>query len=275
MRGYAFAMAGNEPNHSEGLPEKRSVPRSVALLLLVLALGAGALAVYFAAEASEVASDIEVLMDGIDRSNLPREEAVAIAMLARNRSNPLEDDGHDHDHGASGRARDLTETEEKLFDAQWGDAVAAVDRFDTVEEAEALGYRQASGWSDGAGYHWVKWSIVDRPFDPAEPSMLLFEELKRSEELQLIAYSYWVSSEVEPEGFIGESDSWHRHRGVCFKNGWIKDENLLRSECDGDWVNGGDLWMLHAWVVPGLDNEYGQFHNVNPFLCERVCGLEN
>ena len=54
------------------------------------------------------------------------------------------------------------------------------------------------------------------------------------------------------------------------------DENRQPEECPGqDWFNGEDLWMLHAWVVPGVENEYGIFHNVNPLLCERACGLEN
>jgi hypothetical protein len=63
---------------------------------------------------------------------------------------------------------------------------------------------------------------------------------------------------------------------MCFDNGWLKNDNIPdRRSCAGDWINGSDLWMLHAWVVPGLDNEYGVFHNVNPLLCERACGLEN
>jgi hypothetical protein len=63
---------------------------------------------------------------------------------------------------------------------------------------------------------------------------------------------------------------------MCFENGYLKDDNLPDgSSCDGDWINGSDLWMLHAWVVPGLENDLGLFANVNPLLCERACGLEN
>ena len=105
--------------------------------------------------------------------------------------------------------------------------------------------------------------------------MLLYDELVRGEPMELIAYSYWVQSDGEPEGFVGEADGWHQHRGVCFINGYIKDEHIEREQCPGDWVNGEDLWMLHAWVVPGIENVYGEFHNVNPLLCERACGLED
>jgi hypothetical protein len=262
-----------------GTPDQapRGVPRYVALLLLALLIATGALAIFFATEAADAAADADILKDGVDRSRLSREEAVGIALLARARQSPVpEDETHSHDdHGGSAEKTELTEEQREALEEQWNAAVATVPSLDTIEEAEAAGYVLASGKSDGAGVHYVKWSIVDRPFDPATPSMLLFDELVRGEPMELIAYSYWVSSEEIPEGFVGEEDHWHRHLGVCFINGYIKDENVLRSQCPGDWVNGMDLWMLHAWVVPGLENEYGRFHTVNPFLCERACGLEN
>ena len=265
-----------QPTDSEEPRSPRTVPRYVALILFALVLVMGGLAIYSAAEAADAAQDAEILMDGVDRSRLPREEAVAIAVLARERSEPVPEDAkHDHGHDHGDHDHELTPAEEAQLEAQWQEAVDAVDRFDSLEKVEAAGYVLASGVSDGAGAHYVKWSAVDRPFDPAEPSMLLFEELVRGEEPELIAYSYWVTSDEEPVGFAGEQDTWHQHLGVCFINGWIKDENLQRDECVGDWVNGMDMWMLHAWVVPGLENEYGRFHTVNPLLCEHACGLEN
>ena len=254
----------------------RGVPRSVALLLAIIAIGAGLLAIHFAGEAADAAAQADILKDGVDRSRLPREEAVGIALLAASRSNPVppEDLEHDHDH-PNGSIDDLSPTERAEFDTQWDAAVASVPRYDTIAEAEAAGFVLASGHSDGAGVHYVKWSWVDRPFDPQKPSMLLYDELVRGEPMELIAYSYWVASDGEPEGFVGDADGWHQHRGVCFINGYIKDEHIEREQCPGDWVNGEDLWMLHAWVVPGIENVYGPFHTVNPLLCERACGLED
>jgi hypothetical protein len=215
-----------------------------------------------------------VLFDGVDRSRLPDDEALALATLAWSRPGSLAEDAfHDHD-GAE--PSELTPQESEALDSQFAIATAARTRLDTVAKAEALGYVQGSGVSDGSGAHWIKWTLVDRPFDIENPSMLLFDELKRGEPMELIAYSYWVASEHAPEGFAGETDQWHRHLGMCFDGGWLKDDNIPdRRSCAGDWVNGSDLWMLHAWVVPGLENTYGQFHNVNPLLCERACGLEN
>lgn len=252
------------------------IPRYIAGLLLVVAIGTGALAMFYAAEAADAAAAAEILKDGVDRSRLSRDEAVAIALLSQERSDPVPESEHDHDHHhGAGPVDPLSEAEQQELDAQWNAAVAAVPALDTVAEAEANGYILASGHSDGAGVHYVKWSLVGREFDPAEPSMLLFDELVRGEPMDLIAFSYWVHSDGDPEGFVGNEDGWHRHLGVCFINGYIKDENLLRDQCPGDWVNGSKLWMLHAWVVPGLENEYGRFHNVNPLLCEHACGLEN
>ncbi len=264
-------------DHSQTVAKTPGVPRYVALLLLALAIAAGSLAIFFASEAAQAAADADLLKDGVDRSRLSVEEAVGIAKLAQERSAPVpEGDDHDHDHDVdSAPARELTPEEQRVFDEQWAAATGSVHRYDTIAEVEAAGYVLASANSDGAGVHYVKWSIVDRPFEPSEPSMLLFDELVSGEEMGLIAYSYWVTSDGPPDGFVGDADSWHRHLGVCFVNGYIKGEGIPRERCPGDWVNGMDLWMLHAWVVPGVENEYGIFHNVNPLLCERACGLEN
>ena len=163
-----------------------------------------------------------------------------------------------------------------MFDEQWQAAVEAAAGLRTLEQIQAAGYVQSSGETDGAGEHWTNWELVDQPFDPTRPSQILLDELVQGEGLELIAFSYWVKSVGPPEGFAGELDAWHRHRGVCFRNGRIMDENRQPEECPGqDWFNGEDLWMVHAWVVPGVENVYGQFHNVNPLLCEHACGLED
>jgi hypothetical protein len=49
-------------------------------------------------------------------------------------------------------------------------------------------------------------------------------------------------------------------------NGWIDREQAPPS-CPGAWLAGGDLWMLHAWVVPGWENRWGDFASVHPGLC--------
>ncbi len=249
--------------------------RWAALALIATALVAGFTAVSFAADAKEAQAGAELLKDGVDRSGMPFEAAVALAKVARAQSAPIPaaDLQHDHDHGET--STELTPEEQALFDEQWQAAVEAAKHHATLDQLEEMGFVRSSGETDGAGEHWTNWDLVNLPFDPARPSQVLVDELVYGEGPELIAFSYWVTSDGPPEGFAGDLDHWHRHRGVCFMDGMILDENLQPDECAGDWLNGENLWMVHAWVVPGVENVYGRFHNVNPLLCEHACGLEN
>jgi hypothetical protein len=117
---------------------------------------------------------------------------------------------------------------------------------------------------------------VDQPFDPANPSQLLYEEVKFGQAVELVGLSYWNASEHQPEGFAGDADGWHQHFGTCFVNGYLVDEDVPdRDSCAGDWINGSGLWMVHAWVVPGMENDRGVFQAANRRICERICGAEN
>ena len=50
----------------------------------------------------------------------------------------------------------------------------------------------------------MKWSLIDKPFDPTAPSMLLFD-LRRDPPV-LVGFSYWVHSTDAPAGFAGDPD---------------------------------------------------------------------
>lgn len=214
---------------------------------------------------------------GPSYSNLPRDEAIAFVELSLSREGTLE--GVDHDgHGGHGlhdhatHSHELTPGEQARLDDQLARATAAVPLYDTVEKALAAGYVQVSNRAEGVGSHWTKWTWVDRPFDPEKPSQLLFDEVSAGKGPELVGFSYWVFSHDTPEGFEGEEDVWHQHFGLCFVDGWLINEEVPdRSQCAGDWLNGSDLWMLHAWIVPGLENRLGVFANVNPRFCERYC----
>lgn len=212
----------------------------------------------------------------IDRSRLPEDQAVALAALSWSRTGSIDDTGPGHQHGDSDSesvAGELTAAESEALAAQLAVAAEVAGKYPTAADAEADGYVRASTGVQGVGAHWVKWTLVDQPFDVAKPSMLLFEEVRHGYGFELVAFSYWAASIDEPEGFVGDTDEWHRHYGLCFENGWLKRENDPdRASCAGDWVNGSDLWMLHAWVVPGMENERGVFAANNPRLCERFCG---
>ena len=108
---------------------------------------------------------------------------------------------HDHGHGDTGIEPEypLFTGDAATFADQWLHAVASVSNFDTVAKATALGYVRASTPSAGVGTHYVLWPQIAKPFDPAHPAMLLFDERRRP--AVLVGYSYWVQSATEPEGF--------------------------------------------------------------------------
>jgi len=213
----------------------------------------------------------------VDRSRLPTDEAMALATLAWSRSGDvghLEHHGHGDPYDGPPPEAPLSAQESADLAAQLEAAAAVADDLRDTEAAAAAGYVQSATEVPGVGSHWTRWSLVDYEFDPARPSQLLFHETKRDEPAQLAGFSYWVRSTTEPEGFAGRNDHWHQHVGLCFENGWLRRENLpSRANCAGDWINGSDLWMLHAWVVAGAENEWGVFAEVNPALCPDPRGI--
>lgn len=205
-------------------------------------------------------------------SRLPPEQLRALKLLCERRPGKRGDDiGIGADVFGPVREVQLSEDDQRVFDGQWVQATLASLELSTPEQATAAGYVQASGFDAGVGVHWIKWSLVGGPFDPATPSMLLFDGMP-GRARELVGFSYWVGSDGSPNGFAGSNDRWHHHASLCFsKSGWLIDQSVSNgSECrDGFWLNGQDLWMLHAWVVPGLPNSWGRFAPTNPFLCPR------
>ena len=85
---------------------------------------------------------------------------------------------------------------------------------------------------------------------------------------RLAGFVYWIRSPVPPAGFTGDADVWHSHRGLCFREDVLAQEDVPSPEqCAGKWIDGSDLWMLHAWVVPGYENPDGVFAPTNSKLC--------
>jgi hypothetical protein len=130
------------------------------------------------------------------------------------------------------------------------------------------GYFIGSYWTAGIGTHYIDWRLVGDAFDPARPAMVLVDTAP-GHHRRLAGFSYWVASpNGPPVGFAGDFDTWHNHRGMCFVDGALAREDLPRaSDCEGTWIDGGDLWMLHVWVVPGYENPDGLFASTNPKLC--------
>jgi hypothetical protein len=168
------------------------------------------------------------------------------------------------EHGVAPPEQPLGGADAELFAHQWAAAVAAGANLATPELASAAGYAQVSPQQRGVGAHWINWTLVDAAFDAARPSMLLFDQTP-GRSAHLIGFSYWVRSSSEPAGFAGRNDAWHSHLGLCFVMGTLYLEGVPSAlACPGIWLNGNDLWMLHAWVVPDVPNVDGRFAPANP-----------
>jgi hypothetical protein len=209
-----------------------------------------------------------------DPSRISPDQAAAIDKLADTAS-PLAPEDHSmhHGHEQSGPQTtvELRPSDMSRLKAQWQEARAAVPRLDTPEEAAAAGYTKAALQVPGIGTHWVNWTLIDAPFDPARPAMLLFDE--RGKSPVLVGFSYWLLSSTEPQGFAGGNDVWHRHTNLCVVNGWVDREQVESpAACAGRVLSGSDLWMLHAWIVPGWENRWGDFAVHNPALCPKPAG---
>ncbi len=199
----------------------------------------------------------------------PGEEESIQALGASGAGPPLGQVGHSHDMEAT--EIPLSETVESIFSEQWAAAQASILDYDTLEKIVALGFVKASSTVAGIGTHWTHWSQIAKPFDPAKPSMVLFDETHKPP--VLVGYSYALQAWNYPDGFAGPNDLWHQHTGICVNNGWVvREMSKGPTFCDGTFIAGGDFWMLHAWVIPGWENRDGKFAPFNPKLCPRKEG---
>ncbi|HEY7628710.1 MAG TPA: hypothetical protein VH761_16685, partial [Ilumatobacteraceae bacterium] len=132
----------------------------------------------------------------------------------------------------------LSAQDQADFDVELAAAQQAIDSRDTLSEATALGYVRAAAPAGGIGTHWVLWSQIAKPFDPARPSMLLFDE--RKDPAVLVGYSYALQTPTRPEGFAGGNDHWHQHIGLCVSaTGWVvREQTASRERCDGTYIAG-------------------------------------
>jgi hypothetical protein len=197
----------------------------------------------------------------------------ALVRLSSSERAPLHGVIEDLGHGRAGAQPpiDVRGATEATLARELLAAAHVACQFRTPADAERAGYIVSAAYTEGVGTHWTNWRLIDAPFDPARPAMLLYGP--RLGATQLVGFSYWVRTRgsVEPDGFAGPSDKWHRHFGLCFDRKGLLQREDVRSPllCNGVYLNGADMWMLHAWIVPGAANPWGLFAPLNPQLCRR------
>jgi hypothetical protein len=183
------------------------------------------------------------------------------------------------EHGVRGKVEPvaLTKSEQAALDAQMAGAKAVAAAYPTVKDAEAAGYSMSTVYVPCIGAHYTNISLV-RNFDPSHPSELLYEGT--SPDAKILGLSYLVyHTNGAPPGFAGPNDRWHQHNangGLCLKGAVvIAGEESTRQECA---AMGGrktlltDVWMVHAWVIPGISCDWGTFSGECPELGGKIGG---
>ena len=176
--------------------------------------------------------------------------------------------GGDHSHGST-HAVPLDAVTQARVDAELDAAQAYALQFPTPAHAEAAGYRKLTPYDIPCiGDHYIRWDIttgdwgiVDGHFDPAQPEMLLYWNGG------IVGVSYLVVGSGPPGGFTSANDGWHVHPGMCLANGIITTPPPTpQASCLGPgqiWLEATNLWMAHAWVVPGWESDLGAFSDGN------------
>jgi hypothetical protein len=183
------------------------------------------------------------------------------------------------EHGPRGMVEQepLTHPQRILLQQQMEEARAAAATYPTVASAEAAGYFRSTVYVPCIGAHYTNIRLAAR-FDPAHPSELLYDG--STPDAKIVGLSYLVyHHDGPPPGFAGPNDRWHQHNangGLCLKGGEVVGgEESSRAQCV---ALGGrktlliDVWMLHAWVVPGFECSWGVFSGECPELGGRVGG---
>ena len=183
------------------------------------------------------------------------------------------------EHGVRGEVvqQALTPAEQKVLNDQMATAKKVAQEFPTVEAAEAGGYMMSTVYVPCIGAHYTNISYA-HSFDVAHPSELLYDGTQPDSKIVGLSYLVWHHG-GPPPGFAGPNDHWHQHNangGLCIKGGVvIAGEESTRQQCA---AAGGhktlltDVWMVHAWVVPGISCAWGTFSGECPDLGGTLAG---
>ncbi len=183
------------------------------------------------------------------------------------------------EHGARGmvKQQNLTQAQFDELQAQLAQARAVAAKYPTVATALAAGYMQSTVYVPCIGAHYTNVSLAGS-FNPSAPSELLYDGTSPDSKIVGLSYLVWHPG-GQPPGFAGPNDHWHQHNangGLCMRGGMVVGgEADTPAQCA---AAGGrkalllDVWMLHAWVVPGLECYWGVFSGECPQLGGRLGG---
>jgi hypothetical protein len=182
-------------------------------------------------------------------------------------------------HGGRGMVTllPLTHAQHVELAQQMEQARAVVAKYPTVARARAGGYEESTPYVPCIGAHYTNIRLVGG-FNTLAPSELLYDGT--TPDAKLVGLSYLVyHPNGPPPGFAGPNDHWHQHNangGLCLKGRFVVGgEDMSPQQCAD---RGGrktrliDIWMMHAWVVPGFECSWGVFSGECPELGGRLGG---
>jgi hypothetical protein len=183
------------------------------------------------------------------------------------------------EHGERGALQQvpLTKSENAALALQMTAAAQAAKDYPTVKDALAGGYSMSTVYVPCIGAHYTNVALAQQ-FDPAHPSELLYAGTDPDSKIVGLSYLVWHTN-GPPPGFAGPNDRWHQHNangGLCLRGGVVvAGESSTRQECaamGGSKTLLTDVWMVHAWVVPGIACDWGVFSGECPDLGGRLGG---
>jgi hypothetical protein len=149
--------------------------------------------------------------------------------------------------------------------------------YPTIADAEAAGYRKVTTYYPGIAAHYMNFEYLQDGFELEKPEMLLYDGDGPTAGVVGLSYYILKAGDEEPaEGFTGDNDHYHRHVGLCIKDGVVAaGSNTSDEECGalgGDKSDGTAGWMSHVWITPGCESDWGVFSGANPSLTVRAPG---
>jgi hypothetical protein len=172
----------------------------------------------------------------------------------------------------------LDKATQRELDAQLALTKPLIEKYPTIADAEAAGYRREGPFSPGLGTHYggprTGSLNADGKMDAediASPT-LIYDGISPDSKLAGFMYISFGAKHA-PEGFAGPNDGWHFHTNVCIAprpDGGIDaplgaDAEVSKELCDkyhGSLI-GNTGYMVHLWTVPGYESPQGLFSNVN------------
>jgi hypothetical protein len=149
--------------------------------------------------------------------------------------------------------------------------------YPTIADAEAAGYRKVTTYYPGIAAHYMNFDHLRDGFVLDEPEMLLYDG--DGPTASIVGLSYYIlkdGNEEPTEGFTGDNDHYHRHVGLCIRDGVVAaGSNTTDEQCGalgGDKADGAAGWMSHVWITPGCESLWGTFSGANPTLTVRAPG---